>query len=967
MRSGLRVVCSAGVSLVITLLLVSGLSAQQGAGSITGKVTDPSQGVLQGARIELQPGRQSTQSDANGEFTIKDVNPGRYTVTVSHEGFGLYSTDVTVSASSSARVDAILQVGTHNEIVTVTGEREGGEIEALTIERTADNIVQVLPADVITSLPNTNIADAIGRMPSVSLERDEGEGKYIQIRGTEPRLSNVTINGIHMPSPEGVRNVKLDVIPADLVSSVEINKTLSANQDADAIGGSVNLVTRTPADQPYVTLLGMGGYTPITGGRHLYQFAGTAGQRFGHDKKFGALFGFSYDYNSRGINDVEPGPAINPLPNGNNFLGPNAEDLRNYHYDRSRYGFDGDLDYKLGDWSTVYIRGLFSHFDDFGEDWIYSPGISNFVSSVSDANNTCGITDVTGVQGCGGMSFTNVYRHPSQQIVSVQAGARHVFGGTVLNYEAALSQAAYTGGFGFARFNGPGSGWQTNGNNDVAFGVNTTDPFVPKFPVLNGKNIYDTSSYFPLFADNEFDGITERDAVGDISLSKPYKVGGHFSTFEVGFKGWDARKVSVVNRVSYCAATAPPSNITLPSSCNTNVSPTTFPLSNYLGTYRDNHYYFGQYQFGPTTKYKLLDAAFQPYGLTPETGYNLPNDFDIGERIWAGYAMDTIDLGKFRLQGGVRVESTADSLRANTIVADPGNGNFADSASPLSSDHSYINAFPSVQAQYRFTSDTVLRAAYGAGIARANFSSLAPFISFTPGQSVPYSRGNPNLKPTHAQNFDLLAEHYFSTVGIIQAGVFYKSLTDPIYPITGTYNGQASSDLSNGPSAHLLGFEATWQQPLKFLPGPLNGMGVRANYGYTTSRATFPAGGRTDHPTLVRTAPNNWNFDVTYDKKGFSARMGLTHNDAYIWFYGGDNSKTPSGDTYLYPHTQVDAQVSYWIPRGHGLQAVVSLLNLNNEVFGFYNGAEQYPIQREYYSRTVSAGLRWTLHGRETP
>jgi outer membrane receptor for ferrienterochelin and colicin len=231
MRSGLRVVRrSAGVSLVITLLLVSGLSAQQGAGSITGKVTDPSQGVLQGARIELQPGRQSTQSDANGEFTIKDVNPGRYTVTVSHEGFGLYSTDVTVSASSSARVDATLQVGTHNEIVTVTGEREGGELEALTIERTADNIVQVLPADVITSLPNTNIADAVGRLPSVSLERDEGEGKYVQIRGTEPRLNNVTVNGIHLPSPEGVRNVKLDAIPADLVSSVELNKTaLSRN------------------------------------------------------------------------------------------------------------------------------------------------------------------------------------------------------------------------------------------------------------------------------------------------------------------------------------------------------------------------------------------------------------------------------------------------------------------------------------------------------------------------------------------------------------------------------------------------------------------------------------------------------------------------------------------------------------------------------------------------------------------
>jgi len=102
-------------------------------------------------------------------------------------------------------------------------------------ERTADNILQVLPYDVITSLPNTNIADAVGRLPSVSLERDEGEGKYVQIRGTEPRLSNVTVDGVHLPSPESVRNVKLDAIPSDLVESVEVSKTLSPNQEGDAI------------------------------------------------------------------------------------------------------------------------------------------------------------------------------------------------------------------------------------------------------------------------------------------------------------------------------------------------------------------------------------------------------------------------------------------------------------------------------------------------------------------------------------------------------------------------------------------------------------------------------------------------------------------------------------------------------------------------------------------------------------
>jgi len=931
-----RLFSALSLPLVLILGVVSAVG-QQGTGTIAGKVTDSGQSVLPGARIELQPGGKAVLSDSNGEFSITGIDPGRYTVTISHPGFALYSSEVTVAANAPARLDAVLQLGTHNEVVIVTGEREGGELEALTIERTADNIVQVLPADVITSLPNTNIADAVGRMPSVSLERDEGEGKYIQIRGTEPRLSNVTINGIHLPSPEGVRNVKLDAIPADLVSSVEINKTLSANQDADAIGGSVNLVTRTPADQPYLSLLGMGGYTPISGGRNLYQFAGTAGQRFGAGKKFGALFGFSYDYNGRGIDDLEPGPAINPLPDGSNFLGPNAEDLRLYHYDRSRYGFDGELDYKLGDMSSIYIRGLFSHFNDYGEDWIYSPGIDTFVSDPSQCDAGTA-TSFNGPIGCGSVSFTNIYRKPAQQLVSVQVGARHLFGDMVLNYEAALSQANYTGGFSFVRFFGPGS---------VIFGVDTKDPFVPKFPVLNGVNIYDPSLYSLGFGDTETDGIFERDAVGDISLSKPYKLRGHFSTFEVGFKGWDARKTSLIDRENFD-------------------TPGGQPMTQFLTSFRDNNYYLGNYTFGPVVSYKKILAAVTPDGFSPNLANNLPNDWDITERIWAGYAMNTISLGNLRVQAGVRVESTDDHVRGNNVMLDQ-NGNVCSTCvTPVVASNSYIDVFPTVQGQYRFGSDTVLRAAYGMGIARPNFQDISPFNNCDPTASQPQcSAGNPSLKPTHAQNFDILLEHYFKSVGLIQGGFFYKGLTDAIYHIT--VNGGTTATLINGPSAHITGFEAAWQQRLSFLPGPLNGMGVRANYSYTTSQATFPVGfGRTDHPTLVRTAPNNWNFDVTYDKKGFSARMGLTHNDAYVWSYGSSNAKDPSGDTYLYPHTQVDAQVSYWIPRSHGLQAIVSLLNLNNEVFGFYLGAERYPIQREYYSRTISAGLRWTPFGRET-
>ena len=926
------------IALMYSTLWVLPLDAQERSGWITGSVADSGGGILPGARVELQPQGSSAVTNGQGQFTLSGVAPGQYKLSVNYVGFAPFSTDVTVASGQTARVDAVLQIGLKSEVVTVRGDRQRGEVEAINIERTADNIIQVLPNEVITSLPNTNIADAVGRLPSVSLERDEGEGKYIQIRGTEPRLSNVTVNGIHLPSPETVRNVKLDAIPADLVDMVEINKTLSANQDADAIGGSVNLVTKSPSDKPYVTFLGMAGYTPITGGRDLYQLAGTAGQRFGEDKKFGALFGFSYDYNARGIDDLEP--AYNAPPP----LVPFTEDIRNYHYDRSRYGFDGELDYKLGDMSSVYLRGIFSHFNDYGEDWIYTPTINNFVADPSTCSGAPAAA-FSGPIGCGGMSFTNVYRKPAQQLVSVQAGARHLFGGMVLTYELALSQASYTGGFAFAGFGGPGSA-----DNSVAFGVDTKDPFVPKFPVLNGVNIYDPAAYTLGFADTEHDGISERDVVGDISLSKQYSVGGHFSTFEVGFKGWDARKTDLTDRENFNSGSG-------------------LPMSQFLSNYRDHNYYFGNFNYGPITEYTKILSTIQGGGTTPNLPFNLQNDFDITERIWAGYLMNTISFGRLRLQAGVRVESTADALRANQLNYDPVSGNFT-GAVPLTSNHSYINAFPSVQAQYRFGSDTILRASYGVGIARPNFGDTAPFQKVDPNAnpSVPVTSGNPNLKPTHAQNFDVLIEHYLKPLGLIQGGFFYKALSDPIYESvlsivpSGPEQGKVQSSPENGPSAHLAGVEMAWQQRLSFLPGALNGVGVRANYSYVASRATFPLGsGRTDHPTLQRTAPNNWNFDVTYDKKGVSARMGLTHNDGYVWSYAGAPVRNGTGDTYLYPHTQVDAQVSYWIPRGRGLQVIVSALNLNNEVFGFYNGVEQFPIQREYYSRTISAGLRWTL------
>jgi len=940
--------------LSIFLLLGFSSHAQEKKGSISGHVTDVNHDALVGARVEVQPNGYAVTTDAQGAFTISDLTPGKYTLTVSYVGFKPFSKDVTVAAGVT-NADAMLDIETVNEQVIVPGERERGEVEAINREMNADNILQVLPAEVITSLPNTNIADAVGRLPSVSLERDEGEGKYVQVRGTEPRLTNLTLDGVHVPSPESVRQVKLDAIPADLVDSVEINKTLSPSQEGDAIGGSVNLVTKRAGERPYMSLQTMGGYTPVGLGGRLNEVDGTVGRRFGHEKRLGLLFGGSYDYNQRGTDDIEPAPGTN------DFGAPGSPDIRpvffgmdvrEYAFYRQRYGFVGSADYKLGQGSLIYLRGLFSHFLDYGDDWIYTPSVNSFISPT-----------LTGTDSQ--VDYSHVVRRPQQRIFNVIAGANHSLGKTLITYEGALGQGRSKGGFYSAHFSGP---------SNVQYSIDDSHPFVPKFNQVGGTDIFDPANYtlggpnfnfFRTVSMSTDNHIFERDLTGSLSVTRQYTVGSHFGAWEMGFKIRDAHKSSNFHEPTF--------------DVNTNGL---LSLTAVAGTTNPNPgYYFGNYKLLPLSNFDKILSFFNANRsqFTEATDFEHlisdSNDYHSIERVVAGYVQNTITVGHFKVLGGLRIEGTQGSF-VGTIAKFNPDGSF-NSDTPAPGAQTYTNFLPSVQVQYNINGSTNIRAAYGRGIARPNFSDLPPFQLVEPGRNR-VSVGNPALKPTHANDYDLLFEHYLKSVGIVEAGWFYKDLSEPIFQIQTTLpasdpnfpNFQQRQPV-NGRKAHITGIEFAWQQHFTFLPRLLNGLGVSANYSYTTSQAKFPIDPNTgqptraDSPALLRQAPNNWNFDTTYDKGPISARLGLTHNDRNIFAYnfqdGADGGiKGPNGDVYYYPHTQVDAQVSYRLPHGHGVHFIVSMLNLNNEVFGFYQGSEQFPIQREYYSRTISGGLRWT-------
>src|ERR1700681_3748647 len=515
MRKSLYTVCL--VALMFTLLWLIPAAGQDRGGTVTGVAKDSSTSTLQGALVQLDPGGKRTVTDSQGQFRITDVVPGDYTLTVSYVGFAPFTQNIKVASAQTVNVEAEVRVASVSDQVLVTAERLQGESEAINIERTADNIVQVLPAKVITSLPNTNVADAVGRLPSVSLERDEGEGKYVQIRGTEPRLSNVTINGVNVPSPEGVvRNIKLDAVPANLVERIEVFKTLSASQDADGIGGTVNLVTKTAGERPTYNFGGQGGYTPIQGGRTLGGFDGTVGRRFGENKKFGVLLGGTWDRNNRGIDDLEPSQTIGTTASGQNFAYVPTEDLRSYSYYRTRYGFASGIDYTFKPGSSAYIKGLYSDFHDYGDTWVYTPNAGTDIKSVNGSvvtfNNAQDCVAVNqaadvanpGSNPCspGSYAYRHYIRRPDQQVYSFLMGARHDLSSTLIVYEFAVSRSHNIGGQDFetTHFASPTASYDSAGNllpgsNGADLALNQTNPRRPKFIPLDGSSPYDPSQY----------------------------------------------------------------------------------------------------------------------------------------------------------------------------------------------------------------------------------------------------------------------------------------------------------------------------------------------------------------------------------------------------------------------------------------------------------------------------------------
>jgi TonB-dependent receptor len=658
-------------------------------------------------------------------------------------------------------------------------------------------------------------------------------------------------------------------------------------------------------------------------------------------------------------------------------------DFRDYQYDRSRWGGTGSADYKLAEGSDISLRGLYSNFRNWGHKFVYTM-------------NDVGLYDPTNPTG-NAPAYSQDWRRPNMAVGSLALQGKHLMNASTILWSLSVSRSRSLSGSGGANYQWFGP------NND---GINFNCANVPGVSVNRpgwsagcsgpgNQNAFDKNNYGLI----EFDPPTFGQSVqlnlqasGD--YARTYHMGTHYGTFELGAKIRNEHKFDDTYNEAY-----------LTQDANGNALPP-IPVSQHPEwneSFTDPNYYDGTYGKYPavTDWAKVKEWVMSPasqglISLTGGPGVN-SNNYDLIERIPAGYVMNTLELAsRVRMVLGLRFEAT----HVDTLSFD-GGANPAPTTLTYKAGGDYLDILPSGSLRFALDKDSDLRLVFGRGLSRPDPQDISaavgqPTLNQTP---VTIGLGNPALKAEHGNNYDVLYERNLNPLGLIQAGYFYKQLSDPI--VTEQYHSTATfphvppgtnvlvTQPINAGSAHVQGVEFSYQQRMSYLPGVLGGAGLSANYSYTSSQAHGVDPLRTDSPALLRQAPNSWNISPTFDTKHFSMRVGMTFDDKMIYQYqyrdlsyvtdangnpvldsNGNQETTPSpqvggtagpaGDNYLYAHFQFDTQASYNLPGG--FQVYAYGLNLNNEVFGFYNGSPQYVVQREYYHPTYAGGIRWNLH-----
>lgn len=908
--------------------LVSTASAQTGA--IQGRIIDANGLPMPGASVSVvELTNVGSYSDINGRYTILNVPAGSHTLRVSYIGYADVTASVTVETGRVATVDVRLtEAAVVGEEVLLLGDALQGQARALNRQRNNANITNVVSSDQVGRFPDANLGDALKRIPGITMQGDQGEARNIIIRGMAPQLNSVTINGDRIPSAEGDnRNIQLDLIPADMIQSIEVNKAVTPDMDGDAIGGSVNLVTRTTPNEMRIsgtagTGLNLLSERPIWTGSFVY------GNRF-LNNRLGLIASASYHHHDFGSDNVE---AVWMETNSGQVV-MEEFDIRKYLVRRDRRSTSLSLDYRLNDENVIYLSGMYNWRDDWE---------NRFRMRVSQIDRAFNRTPVTAVstgdgkwnlparvefQTKGGMDSDRVKmrRLEDQRNRNLTLGGDHLLGALKANWSLSYARSSE---------DRPNERYLSFRRSGRATSMDVSDPRNPIIQLTNP----DDALTFGLNELSQLQGSTfDEDINARLDATYPYSTSGFL-------KAGVRAKIKHKERDNSYTLFDPTDGAAFATMGAVPISDQTdsgfLPGSKYRIGRFPTAAFLGGLNFRDGTQFEAEDAL-EEY---------ISGNYTADESVYATYVMANHQItDKLSVLAGVRLEYTALEYTGNVFDVDEG------SFTKATGDNSYLNLLPGVHLRYALDANTIIRLAWTNTIARPNYFDLVPYAEYIQGDDE-LARGNPDLKPTTAMNIDLMAERYFSNVGILSAGVFYKDVNDFIYGRTiSNYtdpefgSGLEYSTVANGGTADVYGFEVAIQRQI------WRGLGIYLNYTRTESSTTGVEGREDDDLPLPGTAKNMFNGSLSYETGKLSMRLSLNYASDYIDELGGE----AFSDRYYDQQTFVDVNGSYAITPKMRLFAEVN--NLTNQPLRYYQGVSSRTMQMEYYNLRFTFGIKADL------
>ncbi|MFZ2339641.1 MAG: TonB-dependent receptor, partial [Bacteroidales bacterium] len=846
------------IRLIILFLTVTVLSLDAQKAILSGNVTDNDKKPLPGAYVFVPEVNVTTATDVNGYFIIKDIPAGTYDVNVSFIGCKPLTNKVTLQEGVHEVVAYTLNAGVDlNEVVI--SERIVGESKALSAQRSNLNITNIVSFEQIERFPDANIGDALKRLTGINMMYDQGEARFGVIRGTQPELNSVTINGERIPSAEAEkRYIQLDLVPSDMIQTIEVNKALTPDMDADAIGGSINLITKTASSGPVFSGTIGSGYNFISG-KFPVKSNITFSNRFVNDK-LGLVLDASVFNNPMESHDIEAEWDYSDENNEDATAYLSNFEIRQYFVTRLRQSYSMSTDYEFNKNNRIFFSGIYNWRNDYENR--YRLRVKDIEPATGEIYSGEVIRQIKA-----GTSDTRDARLEDQRMMNFRLGGDHLIGTMNIDWSAAYSRASEE------RPNERYLGFSVE---DVVLTIpdlqeNLREPVViPQASYSDFNNEYGINELT-----EEYQLTKETDLNFSLNAELPLLSG----KLKSGFRYRGKNKTRENDFFEYSPADE---NLFLANalSAGKDFSDDRFMAGNYnIGTFPLNEF---------VGNIDLNSSSYEKRQVIEEQAGN----FTASERLVSGYAMYSGQVrDRFTYLAGVRLE--------NSILNYSGYQHFIDENDPREEwlektdkvEDTYLNILPGIHLKYSPDKNLNVRLAWTNTLARPNYFDLVPYREINADDSE-LSIGNPDLKPTNAMNFDLLAEYYFNNIGIFSGGLFYKKLDNVVamtidddyqYDYNGTLSAWKLLQPRNVGNGVLMGLEGTFSRRLTFLPSFLSNFSFYANYTYNYSRLTdVTVEGREEEKLQIPGSPRHLiNLSLAYDTKIFDIRLAYNHASAF--------------------------------------------------------------------------------------